>query len=54
MEPSLQIKEVGSGEYSIVGTSMVRELSLSPRSFGWPQSTLTRQDKVKEIVNYSN
>lgn len=53
MAPFLQIKEVGCGEYSIADTSMVRQLSLSPRSFGRPHSTLTRQDKGKEIVKYS-
>lgn len=49
---SLQIKDVGCGEYSISSTSNVKQLSLSPRSFGKPSNTVMKQDKGKEIIKY--
>lgn len=42
------------GEYSIVGSSSMRPLYLSPRTFGRPSSTMAKQDKGKYIVRYSD
>lgn len=44
---SLQIKDMGCGEYSIANTLSGKQLSLSPKSFRKPHTTVQKRDKGK-------